>query len=254
MAKYFTADLHFSDPFVAAIRGHVRQGWIKKEYQRSLENYGLRIAMVKMREWIQKNGIRTASIADIEGHNKQIIDNINSALRPKDQLWVVGDLMGRQHKSDIEEISYWLNQINVLPERRVLVLGNHDVDRDVFYKDLFRTVKSNSTVNIEGRLFKVSHYPYRQDLGNIISDDFRALALEDDLKTPLIFGHIHGTNRVHHRNSRAIHVGLDAWGLRPVHESEISSLARFGLMKGKLFQGNESASNIRPVQKLFSAG
>lgn len=114
MAKYFTADPHFSDPFVAVMRGFVRPKWIKDKYQKALELYGLQVAMDEMRDFIEENRIRVKSIADTEAHNKCIVDNINKIVGENDQLWIVGDLA---YHLDRKELAYWLDQINAPPPK-----------------------------------------------------------------------------------------------------------------------------------------
>lgn len=245
MAKYFTADPHFSDPFVAVMRGFVRPKWIKDKYQKALELYGLQVAMDEMRDFIEENRIRVKSIADTEAHNKCIVDNINKIVGENDQLWIVGDLA---YHLDRKELAYWLDQINAPPENRVLVLGNHDDgEKTSFYKRLFGVVDHRLIVSIKNNIFNVSHYPYRKDMGFVNS--FQSLAIEDDFRTPLIFGHTHGTYKVHPNNFRAIHVGLDAWNLYPVHESRVSSLLQASLIKAMKNYGYENFQ-----QKLFHAG
>ncbi len=220
MAKYFTADLHFSHPEMAVQRGFIRPLEWKAKYERDRKARGIHFAVEELTRRMKLRDLRLIDIANIDAHNEQLVDNINRNVGRSDELWIVGDLADCDATQN--EICHWMDKINT--RNRVLVRGNHDIHDRSLYRKLFSTICNSAQVSLEDKAVNISHFPYKEDLGKY-SARFHGLALKDDGK-PLIFGHTHGTYQVHPRNSRAIHVGLDAWDLYPVHEEQIMMLLK----------------------------
>lgn len=113
-----------------------------------------------------------------------------------------------------------------------LVLGNHDKahakHRDAHkhlraYLEVFESVAPYARRRIDGREVLLSHYPYATDDGQADRGEVR----DTQYRLPnegrwLLHGHTHmADQRVH---GRQIHVGLDAWGMQPVHLDTIRHL------------------------------
>lgn len=172
--------------------------------------------------------------------NQEIIDNINSCVKPEDELWILGD------------ISINAQSINYLRELQcnyiVVVSGNHDyvhpmhlprnVEEDFIKKEKRKeeinntflkrieaykektgvkeihhntllTLSNNTTV-------RVNHFPYK-DYGDARFPQWRPI---DDGRW-LVCGHVHQNWRQH---GNQINVGIDAWGGMPVTEQQVINL------------------------------
>ena len=105
------------------------------------------------------------------------------------------------------------------------VIGNHDdwwlEDRPAL--NLFESLEPHDTVEIEGLgTVNLSHYPYREDLAYSWPDDvakFSGKALPFDGRK-LLYGHTHQLSPDGAR-PEALNVGLDAWDLMPVSETQV---------------------------------
>lgn len=85
----------------------------------------------------------------VEEHNEAIVDNINSVVRPKDTLWVLGDVVfGRENFS-------YLKRMN---GHKKLVLGNHDQYPTDVYSRYFNTIKG--AVKLDD--FILTHIPIHE--------------------------------------------------------------------------------------------
>lgn len=111
--------------------------------------------------------------------------------------------------------------------------GNHDSihkmhpkwRRDVdLYEQVagFTILDSQVTTKIDGTEVLVCHFPYKGSDVSRHDGRFSGL-LPDDLGGWLIHGHTHSAGRLRRRQ---IHVGVDAWDLRPVSEDEIAQIIR----------------------------
>ena len=76
---------------------------------------------------------------------------------------------------------------------------------------------------IDGRTVLLSHLPY-QDAGDHTAEERYPQFRLPDLGGWLVHGHTHSSLKAD--GLRSVHVGLDAWGLRPVSEGEIAALIR----------------------------
>lgn len=167
----------------------------------------------------------------IEEHDRVVLGNISKAVRPGDTLWILGDVAMGGWKETIVPLMEFVsaNQINTH-----VVLGNHDRPApnnrnghayvtEFATRGGFASVSTVAKISVEGRSLLMSHYPYDGDhTEEARYDQFRLR----DLGAPLLHGHTHSDQRVSHSNSGTlqIHVGLDAWGLKPVPLHQIKTI------------------------------
>lgn len=167
-------------------------------------------------------GDAEVDVPDIDAMNQALIDNTNEMVEPTDELWLVGDAaMGARSVS--VPLFKQLRCRNLF-----LVPGNHDhVHRmypkwrkhvDLYEAAGFTIMDSQVTVQIAGQDVLVCHFPYFGD--SQFEDRYSGLR-PDDVGQWLIHGHTHSNERV---RDRQIHVGVDAWGMRPVPESQIEEI------------------------------
>jgi calcineurin-like phosphoesterase family protein len=180
MSVFFTSDTHFGHRFVAETRGFDKT-------------------------------------AD---HDMTIAENLIEVVKRDDVLWILGDLC-------LSAPDHALNLLNRLPGRKHLIWGNHDqghgMHRDSFrrqakYLGTFESVHEYIRRRINGVEVLMSHMPYAEgeepDHGPTRYTQYR---LPDEGKT-LLHGHTHSQRQytLSAKNTPQVHVGLDAWGLRPV--------------------------------------
>lgn len=157
----------------------------------------------------------------VRAHDETIVRNLARRVGWDDDLWVLGDVaLGRRSES--------LRWFNHVPGRKHLVLGNHDrahpMNRNAHdhlaeYLGFFETVQTVATLRRDGRTILLSHFPYDGEGAARYDKTDRATQwrLPDEGEL-LLHGHVHDTVRFRRSKggSRMIHVGLDAWGLKPV--------------------------------------
>lgn len=218
---FFTSDLHFSHKLVAEKRGFRKLGNPNPDGSENV-------------------------IGDTIKHDNAIITRWNEVVRPEDTVWVLGDV-GMGH---IERFADSLTKLN---GRLHLITGNHDDpwpgNRDSFkfqraWLEYFESVQAFARRRVNGRVVLLSHFPYEGDH----TTDPRAgqFRLRDEGEV-LLHGHMHTADKItpmidtecffcgavlndgpclHNDSvvSRQIHVGLDAWDLRPVPMQDIQEL------------------------------
>lgn len=159
----------------------------------------------------------------IEAHDDAIIAGWQAVVRPGDQVWVLGDVV-----VSASSLDHGLAILRDLPGVKDLVAGNHDACHPMHrrahltqgrYLEVFRSVQAFARRRLAGRDVLLSHFPYAGDHTNERYTQYR---LRDE-GLPLLHGHTHSTER---QRGREIHVGLDAWGFRPVALGQIESLIR----------------------------
>ena len=188
MTTYFTSDVHFIHPRVSQIRGFASPG----------------------------------------EHDAAVVSSIRSVVTAHDELFIVGDL-------NVGRYSEALALAQTLPGTKHLILGNHDVAfpglRGHHSKlraalEVFETVQLHDQIRTAVGPVMISHFPYTGDHG---PDRFTEWRLRDSGR-PIIHGHTHGTEKVTRTKAGTVqvHVGLDAWGLRPVPLATIEELISGG--------------------------
>ncbi len=144
----------------------------------------------------------------VEEMDQALIDNINEVVRPKDDLWILGDFSDRISKEKGREI---LRKIRC---RHIhLLRGNHDSDWDT--DDGFESVSDYQELETDEGRFVLFHYPieyWRWRSKGAIH----------------IHGHVHGSREENLHNVetglRRWDAGVDANEYRPVSLEEIISM------------------------------
>lgn len=208
---WHTSDSHFDHEFVAKLRGFTKteEGPDGEEIIRG----------------------------DTKAHDRAIIDNWNSVVRPEDTVWHHGDVgMGR--------IERFANQLKELNGTKHLITGNHDKpfpgDENSWkhqraWLEHFESVQAFARRKVGSYQFLLSHFPYEGD-GERFDDRYTQYRLRDE-GLWLVHGHIHQKTKVHEGmrqilllpydrdtcawRGRQLHVGLDAWGLYPVSQDDV---------------------------------
>lgn len=146
----------------------------------------------------------------VEEMNRNLIGNWNSRVTDRDDVYILGDLLYRSPKNEIEQA------IRRLKGRKHLIVGNHDhtwmgkVDMD----ELFVEVDNLKVLKLDGRVLVLCHYPM--------------------LSWPhmhhgsyCIFGHIHNATddgpwwSYIRDNCRLLNAGVDVNGFYPVLFDEL---------------------------------
>lgn len=166
---------------------------------------------------------------DVETMSEALVENWNTVVPVEATVYVLGDVaMGKLPGS--------LVAISRLNGRKVLVAGNHDrcwaghgakAARSIsmYLEAGFAEVhQTGIALNIDGRHFEVSHFPYA-----LAENDGRGARFERwqpiDRGSWLLHGHVHERWR---QRGRMINVGVDAWNYRPVTIPQILDLVAAG--------------------------
>ena len=177
-------------------------------------------------------------------HDEELIARWNETVGPDDTVWHLGDVTMGDRPAGLK-LAARLNGT------KHLIAGNHDHcwpgDRRSFryqraYLEAFESVQAFAQVKVGGYWRLLSHFPYDGDhVGEERATQFR---LRDE-GAMLLHGHIHDKTR---RNGRQIHVGLDAWDLRPVPEDDIAALMTSGLRdSASPLHAREKGGRLRPA-------
>ena len=159
----------------------------------------------------------------VEDMNESLIRNFNEMVSDDDHTFFLGDMcMGGY--------SLTLPLIGRLNGTKTLIVGNHDKPFTVKsserlmevleeYHRYFDDVRFGPVV-FEG--FMLSHFPYHDDYQG------REYPLPSDHGITIIHGHTHEGHVVSRSESGTlqVHVGVDAWGYRPVHFETIEAIVR----------------------------
>ena len=158
--------------------------------------------------------------------NRGLIDTWNGLVDPSDEVWVLGDFaMGR--------IADTLPLAGALAGRKVLVPGNHDRCwvgagrrrarwREAYADAGFEVVDGPVELDLAGTSVLADHFPYH---GDSQDRDRFVEHRPHDRGGWLLHGHVHDKWR---QEGRMINVGVDAWGGRPVAETELVELISAG--------------------------
>lgn len=161
--------------------------------------------------------------SSVEAHDEEVIARWNAVVAPDDMVWHLGDV-------GLGGVENALAQASRLHGFKHLVTGNHDRcwpgQRNAWkhqerYLRVFESVQQFAVIGLGGQDVLLSHFPYRTDhTDDVRYEQFR---LRDE-GSWLVHGHTH--LRDQHDEPQSVHVGLDAWGLRPVRDSEIAQVIR----------------------------
>ena len=169
---------------------------------------------------------------DKEEMKEALIANHNKLVKPEDLVIYVGDTFFYHSPEEMKEVLSRLNG------RKILVRGNHDQKARQMMNVGFEICVETMEMFIAGERVLFSHYPFRMDEKlmrwlKIKKKIHKALGLRPiyfekyhdrrpkDGGQFLIHGHTHDTRKL---KGRMIHVGVDAWGYKPVNIQEISNI------------------------------
>jgi calcineurin-like phosphoesterase family protein len=168
---------------------------------------------------------------DINRHDDILAENWDAVVGEDDIVWVLGDISSGTAAAQMRALD-WIRR---RPGRKHLITGNHDgphpMHRDstkwlpIYLDGVFETVQSAARRRIpltEGhRTALLSHFPYRGDRDPV--DRHQQWRLKD-MGEYLLHGHTHSVSKWKSWEPRQIHVGVDAWGGRPVNLKDIAAL------------------------------
>ena len=224
--KWFTADLHFAHPFVAALRGYERDGYA---YDESIKQQAAR------------DGKLLKDCVDWRKHDADVIDGINMYVGEDDELYILGDISSGSAWS-VDQAIMRIQNLSVPRKRRHLILGNHELHSSASTLEklasVFGEVSRVGITEIRDGWEKnphtvlLSHYQWREDFTQAkpscdVSTNWNAPELAEYAiprmkDTLLLHGHTHAHDPLEfgkHRNE--INVGLEAWYMEPVNEAEL---------------------------------
>jgi len=133
--------------------------------------------------------------SDAEEMNKVLIENHNSIVGPKDEVYMLGDIVFANEAKDVENIMSQLNG------RKYLICGNHDKSVVKSYSG-FVWSKDIAKIKVHGQKIILCHYAMR------IWDASHYGSWQ-------LFGHSHG-NLEELDDALSCDVGVDVWDFKPV--------------------------------------
>jgi len=173
---------------------------------------------------------------DVEQMNEALIKNWNNTVGPEDTVYHLGDVA-------LGPWVEWDGLLERLNGYKVLIVGNHDrIFRGMSAKEQkkfqphYHRWFDETHDNLQGlwlddgTIVNLSHFPYESD--HTEGARYMEYRLVDRGRI-LIHGHTHAEFDKHGMDSRVskskrgslqIHVGVDAWGYKPVSEDEIIGL------------------------------
>jgi calcineurin-like phosphoesterase family protein len=165
--------------------------------------------------------------ASVEAMNLGLVSRWNETVGLSDEVWVLGDFaMGRIDES--------LRLVGLLNGTKTLVPGNHDRcweghrrGSDHWTEQYLAAgfdgiVRAPVSLELDGRTVLAGHFPYGGDSRD--EDRFVEHRPVDGGRW-LLHGHVHERWR---QSARQLNVGVDAWGGRPVSDSELTVLIHAG--------------------------
>lgn len=200
--RYWTSDLHIGHHNIIPFSG--RPFWKKETIQFAF-------------------GPSEVETEDVDAMNKAILDNYNDVVRPTDEVWFVGDIVMGHFETNIKFMRRFHGDKYLIP-------GNHDRCHRMFPKWAkfqpayeavgFTVLGSEMLTTVGDWSVKVCHFPYKGDSHDKDRFSGNRPTAEGGW---LIHGHTHSPERVDY-DTRSIHVGVDAWDLTPVSETEIEKI------------------------------
>ena len=126
--------------------------------------------------------------------NSAIIENWNKLVKPEDKVYHLGDVVMSKKKGDL-----------ILPRlngKKVLIKGNHDLEKASWYLDYFKDIRACHNFHIHGDKynFLLTHMP--------VHPDSKARFIRN------IHGHIHGnaiTKKIYFNTEHDPITTLDHW-------------------------------------------
>lgn len=214
--KYFTSDLHFDHPFVAALRGYTTDNTPVED-----------IRSMSVEERYKH--------VDVDAHDHMLLDNL-LRLGKDDELWVLGDVASGSTRSR-EKAVQLLGQLHVPRKHRHLILGNHESGMHPnatamgdWARVFGEIAVGGVTMLADGTPVTLSHFPlYESFLDRTVPDGCAPNSIDPQwveyalprLGRWHLHGHTHAKTPFEFPDDDQINVGVDAWGLKPVPESTL---------------------------------
>lgn len=129
--------------------------------------------------------------ADIDAHDRALVENWNAVVGPRDIVYVVGDFAYKCHPQRLKQL------FDALRGHKHLVVGNHDLTPTRSLP--WETVSERAVVSVDNVRLVLDHYPGRSWAGS-------------NRGSIQLFGHTHGRLPDLHN---ACDVGVDRWGYMP---------------------------------------
>lgn len=125
--KWFTSDLHFVHPFVAALRGYALHGYAKD-------------ASIKQQAEREHKPLKNC--VDWRKYDADIIRSINTYVGEEDELYILGDISSGDTWS-VDQAIMRIQNLHVPRKNRHLILGNHEMHSST------RTLEKLASVFVE---------------------------------------------------------------------------------------------------------
>lgn len=224
--KWFTSDLHFAHPFVAALRGYALPGYAKD-------------ASIKQQAEHEHKPLKNC--VSWRKHDADIIRSINTYVGEEDELYILGDISSGDTWS-VDQAIMRIQNLQVPRKRRHLILGNHEIHSSSrtleklasVFGEVGQVGLTDITSGDGTRTYPVllSHFQWREDFKeaklkyqfstNWNDPNLAKYALPYMNNTLLLHGHTHAHDPLEFgRHHNEINVGLDAWCFEPVNEAEL---------------------------------
>ncbi|MBF6358099.1 hypothetical protein IU449_26750 [Nocardia higoensis] len=155
---------------------------------------------------------------DIDVHDAVLAANWDRVVRDTDQVWVLGDIVGRRGHEHVG-----LDWLTARPGVKHLVSGNHDAVHPMHsqahkvlrvWLEVFETIQSAATRKVLGHRVRLSHFPFMHDQDGDHTPELRHNEWRPvDIGGWLLHGHTHSNVQ---QRGRQLHVGVDAHDLTPV--------------------------------------
>lgn len=129
--KWFTSDLHFAHPFVAALRGYALPGYARDE---------------SIKQQAEHDGRQLKDCVDWRKHDADIIRTINTYVGQEDELYILGDISSGSTWS-VDQAIMRIQNLQVPRKRRHLILGNHEIIITEQSSRIAATIRLNSFVS-----------------------------------------------------------------------------------------------------------
>jgi len=148
---------------------------------------------------------------DIYEMNSNLIFNWNNIVKPKDEVYILGDLAFVGSNYSLEDLMYNIKQLN---GKIHLIRGNHDtwVDKKSFNPRLFESIDYYKEIKDNGRDIVLCHYPI---------EDWNGM----NYGSIHLHGHLHSNPTELYRENR-FNIGVDNWNYKPVSLKEVLGASR----------------------------
>lgn len=185
------------------------------------------------RYWIADLHLRHKKVSEIRGHENTedhddvILNHLKWKLREGDQLWILGDIVGRA-----DHDGYALSELNNVKHNTGaelhLIAGNHDSVSSIHrngYKHqkewlrVFDSIQQYGRFTFDGEQVFMSHYPYARSGDGANREGVRYLEYRlPDIGNPLMHGHTHqSTPHMEWRGAEVVTPGnLPTYNIRKI--------------------------------------